>query len=129
MYISLQVAGTVIIPINHLREKHWTLVVPLPAVKKVLFLDSLQRSKHHTTWLSASKELVNAVIDAEGGCSGDWEWEDVKGLPQQPNLFDCGVYVIMFAWCLSMGREIVVPHDTVGLRRMLCVHLSERPRM
>jgi Ulp1 family protease len=129
MYISLQVDGTLIIPINNKRAKHWTLVVLRPSEKKVMFLDSMQRSGEHKTVLSAAKELVNAVIDAEGGCFRDWEWEDVQGLPQQPNKFDCGVYVIMFAWCISLGQQIVVPRDTVGLRRMLCVLLAERSRM
>jgi Ulp1 family protease len=49
----------------------------------------------------------------------DWKFSKFKNLPQQDNGYDCGVFVCMFARCISFNLEMKFKQSDMPNCRML----------
>eukprot|EP01083_Nonionella_stella_P147906 467373_1 len=103
----------IIIPI-HLPPKHWLLVVinPRRNPKTIEIYDSL-RDSNVTKYREIASNLIGYLHkewkDKKVGGSCDkahWKSTLKKGIPQQNNGVDCGVFVIRFAQSLAEGMPL-----------------------
>ena len=81
-----------VIPVN--RNRHWTLVKVDLHRAHIEHFDSKQ-----TRTRSASKVICETLVNVIKwhGDKRNWKWKSVEGLPQQANLWECGVFTIRFA--------------------------------
>ncbi|EHK45563.1 uncharacterized protein TrAtP1_012581 [Trichoderma atroviride] len=104
---------TVLIPIC--KDFHWTLLVLQPKSKKIMHLDSFNRSSSHPdmalAWIS---DYLGELYLAQ-----EWEVMVVKS-PQQSNGYDCGVHVITNGICMALGLEPVASYcvEEMPLQRL-----------
>lgn len=94
----------IIIPLN-INNDHWTLVVIDFKSQAFTYYDSLasKSSAVAMKWLDIAKRWLIDEAHHKGRDEHiknikDWKMEPAPaGLPQQPNGYDCGLYVIMYA--------------------------------
>lgn len=101
----------IFVPIN-LNQNHWVLGMVDIKNKKIVYADSLcSSSSMNKRVFSILKLLQNYVIEESGGKIGkDFKLEPVS-CPQQPNGFDCGVFVFMNSLYLSKGLPLTFEAD------------------
>jgi len=85
-----------LVPVN-VAETHWALVLVNLTDKTMTFYDSMNTAPE--PFFEMLMPLLN-ILDMSG--SGQYTTSKAK-LAKQENSFDCGVYMIMFAWCLTAG--------------------------
>ncbi|CAG8624322.1 1274_t:CDS:2, partial [Ambispora gerdemannii] len=98
-----------LIPVHLIRGKHWVLAVIDLKTKKIILYDSMA-CLNSIDRQKVGENLFRFVQEhrkASGLFNNSLEWDIVNlapNTPQQPNHFDCGVYVILFADYLSAQR-------------------------
>lgn len=102
-------------PIN-LNESHWALGFIDIERKRIIYVDSLSQGPTPMS-LTILNYLKTYVIEESKNSMGE-DFELVHGdCPQQPNGFDCGIYVCMNALYLSKGSELTfTSKDAVNMR-------------
>ena len=115
---KLQDVSTVIVPLHHAQQLHWTLVVFKRHETSAQHLDSYPSVKStidETLFHQCMKEL-------------DKDYQDVTFVadqcPKQSNEYDCGVHVIANALYHMAGIEAPLTHDCVLWRRICRAILS-----
>ncbi|KAL6941869.1 hypothetical protein ACO0QE_003030 [Hanseniaspora vineae] len=106
----------IFVPIN-VGQSHWVLGMIDIKNKKIVYTDSLCSSINEGVF-STLKILQNYVIEESGGKIGkDFELELVS-CPQQPNGFDCGIFVFMNSLYLSKNLPLTFePHESTNMRK------------
>lgn len=92
----------VLIPI-HL-EIHWSLVTVSMAHKTISYYDSQGIVFRHTTENIMKYLLAEAKEKKQTGFQKGWKITIIKGIPQQKNDSDCGVFVLEYCRCLSVKQ-------------------------
>lgn len=92
----------VLIPI-HL-EIHWSLVTVSMANKTISYYDSQGIVFRHTTENIMKYLLAEAKEKKQTGFQKGWKITIIKGIPQQKNDSDCGVFVLEYCRCLSVKQ-------------------------
>ena len=91
-------------PVN-LNQSHWALGLIDIKNKTVNYIDSLSHGPNAMSF-AILNDLKKYVIDESKGAIGeDFELNHIS-CPQQPNGFDCGIYVCLNAWYLSKDAEL-----------------------
>ncbi|PHT32682.1 hypothetical protein CQW23_29019 [Capsicum baccatum] len=119
----------IFIPVNIKKKYHWVLVV-LSFLERCIFLYDLYESSGHYAIVLAEIEKITKIIplclqacdfyvkkgidlqnhpgykEKESSDMFDILFED--DLPQQPSgSLDCGVFMVMYAECLSYGHKVI----------------------
>ena len=107
------------LPIN-VRGSHWILAVMMMA-KKRIEVDDAMHGRHPTVLRKLKQYLTDEIADKikdPNNMEHVQQWtmaETSRDVPRQRNGYDCGVFVCMYAYALSMGLDL----------RLLCrSHLS-----
>ncbi|PHT31323.1 hypothetical protein CQW23_27660 [Capsicum baccatum] len=127
--MSWHTVEDIFIPINIKEKHHWVLVVLSFSERCIFLYDSYESSGHYATVLAEIEEIAKIISlclqscdfyvkkgidlqnhprykDKESSDMFDVLFED--DLPQQPSgSLDCGVFMVMYAECLSYGRKII----------------------
>lgn len=99
----------VLIPI-HL-EIHWSLVTVSMANKTISYYDSQGIVFRHTTENIMKYLLAEAKEKKQTGFQKGWKITIIKGIPQQKNDSDCGVFVLEYCRCLSVKQPFRFSQD------------------
>ncbi|AAS54471.2 AGL019Wp [Eremothecium gossypii ATCC 10895] len=119
--VKIQDLHKIFVPIN-LDQSHWALGIIDLTKKKVMYADSLT-SRANSMSFAIMKDLQNYVIEESGGSMGkDFELEHIA-CPQQPNGFDCGVYVCTNALYLSEDQALAFDHQDAARMRNYIGHM------
>lgn len=99
----------VLIPI-HL-EIHWSLVTVSMAQKTISYYDSQGIVFRHTTENIMKYLQAEAKDKKQPGFQKGWKTTIIKGIPQQKNDSDCGVFVLEYCRCLSVKQPFRFSQD------------------
>lgn len=94
----------VLIPI-HL-EIHWSLVTVSMANKTINYYDSQGIVFRHTTENIMKYLQSEAKEKKQAAFQKGWKITIIKGIPQQKNDSDCGVFVLEYCRCLSVKQPL-----------------------
>jgi sentrin-specific protease 1 len=116
---KIRAAQRVFLPVN-LHGNHWVLLVAELRTRTITCYDSL---KGGTT--TAQEEVMDNVSvwlamlqHQHGGIDLDWTTTVAPDMPQQLNLYDCGVYTCLAADYLANGEAVTaITPDTVQYMR------------
>ena len=118
------------IPIN-VDGNHWVMVVVDFKKHTLWALDPLPPAgdngygREHE--LATVARFLNDLGKARYGAGKDvltWSRKDMLGIPVQPDTYNCGVYVLMYAECMSRGSMIVIDPNTLPhMRQRIAVDL------
>uniref|UniRef100_A0A8C7Z7R9 Ubiquitin-like protease family profile domain-containing protein n=1 Tax=Oryzias sinensis TaxID=183150 RepID=A0A8C7Z7R9_9TELE len=98
-----------LIPI-HL-EIHWSLVTVTMATKTISYYDSQGIVFRHTTD-NIMKYLQNEAREKkQAAFQKGWKITIIRGIPQQKNDSDCGVFVLEYCRCLSVKQPLLFSQD------------------
>ena len=120
------------VPINQCNQ-HWTLCMVDFCAKKICYFDSM--SKDGMRYLKAMEKYLQKehekLVREKRTDSSSWNWELIqtpKDCPQQGNGWDCGVFVCMYADCLSLDYDLKFDQKTATMFRKRCAYsiLSKR---
>ncbi|KAF3638700.1 hypothetical protein FXO38_23108 [Capsicum annuum] len=119
----------IFIPINIKEKHHWVLAVLSFSERCIFLYDSYESSGHYAAVLAEIEEIANIIPlclqacdfyvkkgidlqshprykDKESSDMFDILFED--DMPQQPSgSLDCGVFMVMYAECLSYGHKVI----------------------
>ncbi|SCU81229.1 LANO_0B02366g1_1 [Lachancea nothofagi CBS 11611] len=112
--VEVQDLDKIFVPIN-LNQSHWALGVIDIGKRKIGYVDSLSNGPTSMSF-AILKDLQNYLSQESKGALGhDFELVH-KECPQQPNGFDCGVYVCTNA--LYLSKELPLTFDYKDVQRM-----------
>ncbi|XP_072295008.1 sentrin-specific protease 5 [Eucyclogobius newberryi] len=114
----------VLIPI-HL-EIHWSLVTVSMAHKTISYYDSQGIVFRHTTENIMKYLLAEAKEKKQTAFQKGWKITIIKGIPQQKNDSDCGVFVLEYCRCLSVKQPFrFSQEDMPRIRKRIYKELCE----
>lgn len=120
-------ADVILIPIHSIVLKHWYLIAMEPARKRIHLFDSLVNRGKETDY--RADMICTWYEDASGGSESAEGWDCyiyLKGVPQQTNNFDCGLFMYSIARCIVQGRTWDFSQaDMPLLRRRLALSILE----
>ncbi|XP_045906325.1 uncharacterized protein LOC123971498 [Micropterus dolomieu] len=118
-----------LIPI-HL-EIHWSLITVTMATKTISYYDSQGIVFRHTTDNIMKYLLSEAREKKQTAFQKGWKITIIKGIPQQKNDSDCGVFVLEYCRCLSVKQPLLfsqedMPRIRKRIYKELCdCHLND----
>ncbi|SCV99977.1 LAFE_0B06700g1_1 [Lachancea fermentati] len=112
--VRIQDLDMVFVPIN-LNQSHWALGVIDIGEMKILYVDSLSSGANSMSF-AIMKDLQNYLMEESQGKLGENFELCHLDCPQQPNGFDCGIYVCMNA--LYLSRKAGLEFDYNSVRKM-----------
>ncbi|AGO13848.1 AaceriAGL019Wp [[Ashbya] aceris (nom. inval.)] len=119
--VKIEDLRKIFVPIN-LDQSHWALGIIDITKKKIMYADSLT-SRPNSMSFAIMKDLQNYVLEESGGSLGqDFELEHIA-CPQQPNGFDCGIYVCTNALYMSEDQALVFDHQDAARMRNYIGHM------
>ncbi|PHT53244.1 hypothetical protein CQW23_07706 [Capsicum baccatum] len=119
----------IFIPVNIKKKYHWVLTVLSFSERCIFLYDSYESSDHYAIVLAEIEKIATIILlclqvcdfyvkkgidlqnhprykDKESSYMFDLLFED--DFPQQPSeSLDCGVFMIMYAECLSYGHKVI----------------------
>lgn len=98
-----------LIPI-HL-EIHWSLITVTMATKTISYYDSQGIVFRHTTDNILKYLLSEAKEKKQTAFQRGWKITIIKGIPQQKNDSDCGVFVLEYCRCLSVKQPLLFSQE------------------
>ncbi|XP_029004358.1 sentrin-specific protease 5 [Betta splendens] len=98
-----------LIPI-HL-EIHWSLVTVTMATKTISYYDSQGIVFRHTTDNIMKYLQSEAREKKQTAFQKGWKITIIKGIPQQKNDSDCGVFVLEYCRCLSVKQPLLFSQE------------------
>ena len=105
----------IFVPVN-LNQSHWALGMIDISRKRIVYVDSLSNGPNAMSF-AILNDLQNYVIgESKNTMGADFELENLR-CPQQPNGFDCGIYLCMNTLYLSQDAPLTFDqHDAVRMR-------------
>jgi len=111
------------IPVHIEERNHWCLISVNFKNKSIHYYDSLRRRNTNSLniileylkkeYYNKKKRNLNA---------NDWRLINEVNCPQQTNIWDCGVFVLMFAEHLSRGAPLNFTQRDMGkFRKQICI--------
>uniref|UniRef100_A0A669BAJ7 Ubiquitin-like protease family profile domain-containing protein n=1 Tax=Oreochromis niloticus TaxID=8128 RepID=A0A669BAJ7_ORENI len=114
-----------LIPI-HL-EIHWSLVTVTMATKTISYYDSQGIVFRHTTDNIMKYLQSEAREKKQTAFQKGWKITIIKGIPQQKNDSDCGVFVLEYCRCLSVKQPLLFSQDDMPrIRKRIYKELCDR---
>ncbi|XP_034563356.1 sentrin-specific protease 5 [Notolabrus celidotus] len=87
-------------------EIHWSLITVTMATKTISYYDSQGIVFRHTTDNILKYLLSEAREKKQTAFQRGWKITIIKGIPQQKNDSDCGVFVLEYCRCLSVRQPL-----------------------
>lgn len=113
-----------LIPI-HL-EIHWSLVTVTMATKTISYYDSQGIVFRHTTDNIMKYLLSEAREKKQAAFQKGWKITIIKGIPQQKNDSDCGVFVLEYCRRLSVKQPLLFSQDDMpSIRKRIYKELCD----
>ncbi|EDO15332.1 hypothetical protein Kpol_1011p2 [Vanderwaltozyma polyspora DSM 70294] len=111
----------IFVPIN-LNQSHWALgMIDIPR-KRIIYADSLSHGPNAMSFAILS-DLKNYVVEESKNAIGeDFDLSHID-CPQQPNGFDCGIFVCMNTLYLSQDSALTFKSDDAPRMRSYISHL------
>lgn len=111
----------IFVPVN-LNESHWALgMIDMPS-RTIIYVDSLSNGPNAVSFAILS-DLQNYVAEESKNTMGtDFTLKTVR-CPQQPNGFDCGIYLCLNTLYLSEEVPLVFDHNEAVRMRQYIAHL------
>ncbi|KAM8874621.1 uncharacterized protein AB9W97_015860 [Spinachia spinachia] len=112
-------------------EIHWSLITVTMATKTISYYDSQGIVFRHTTDNIMKYLQSEAREKQQAAFQKGWKITIIKGIPQQKNDSDCGVFVLEYCRCLSVKQPLLFSQEDMPLIRKrihkeLCdCHLSD----
>ena len=79
---------------------HWCLVVVDLTKHSIYYFDSLKKSNP-----VCLETIQNYLTRKSEHCAAEWEFVYPENVPEQHNSSDCGVFVCMYARCMSLTSD------------------------
>lgn len=92
-------------------EIHWSLVTVTMATKTISYYDSQGIVFRHTTDNIMKYLLSEAREKEQTAFQKGWKITIIKGIPQQKNDSDCGVFVLEYCRCLSVKQPLLFSQE------------------
>ena len=103
----------------HVNKNHWALLVADLNKKVLRYYDSLSTTPN----VAAIRAHLQKVAEAEGLTPPPFELV-IEKCPKQKNGFDCGVFLLMAARCISRGEPLNYSQDdALSMRRQILIDL------
>ncbi|MED6291372.1 Sentrin-specific protease 5, partial [Characodon lateralis] len=113
-----------LIPI-HL-EIHWSLIAVTMATKTISYYDSQGIVFRHTTNNIMKYLQSEAREKKQAAFQKGWKIAIIKGIPQQKNDSDCGVFVLEYCRCLSVKQPLLFSqNDMPQIRKRIYKELCD----
>lgn len=96
----------ILVPV-HVNGVHWCMAIINLKAKTIKYYDSMGKANEKVLAMLASylqeemRDKKQQVLDMSG-----WQIENVAGIPQQQNGYDCGVFSCMFAEFVTRNRPL-----------------------
>ena len=123
--IDIFALDRVFVPVNMLFKQHWTLVVIDMKKKNIIHYDS-KRSKSNDHRNGVVNQIFQYLRDEYQAKKGKpmetnaWEAGEAM-IPQQPNVYDCGVYTSIYAMIIANNLNKVLTKDDIQSQRKYMV--------
>ncbi|XP_074490974.1 uncharacterized protein LOC141767510 [Sebastes fasciatus] len=112
-------------------EIHWSLITVTMATKTISYYDSQGIVFRHTTDNIMKYLQSEAREKQQTAFQKGWKITIIKGIPQQKNDSDCGVFVLEYCRCLSVKQPLLfsqedMPRIRKRIHKELCdCHLND----
>ena len=113
----------ILVPVHLINEDHWCLGVMNMKKKSIKVYDSLVRDRSNILdelLCYLEKEHLHKKNSAFDTC--DFTLENVNEIPKQKNRFDCGMFTLKFAECLSRDESITFTQEDMPYFRRRMVY-------
>lgn len=111
----------IFIPVN-LNQSHWALAMVDMENERIIYADSLSNGPNAMSFAILS-DIKDYVIKESGNKLGE-DFNFVHAdCPQQPNGYDCGIYVCMNTLYLSKNSELTFTYEDAVRMRKYIAHL------
>ncbi|CAR28436.1 hypothetical protein ZYGR_0S00660 [Zygosaccharomyces rouxii] len=111
----------IFVPVN-LNESHWALgMIDIPS-KSIYYVDSLSNGPNALSF-AILNDLQNYVIEESKNTMGSDFMLKNLSCPQQPNGFDCGIYLCLNTLYLSHESPLTFDHNDAVRMRQYIAHL------
>lgn len=111
----------IFVPIN-LNQSHWALgMIDIPR-KRIIYVDSLSHGPNAMSFAILSDLQKYVIEESKHSIGEDFELSHVD-CPQQPNGFDCGIYVCMNTLYLSQNSALTFTSEDATRMRTYISHL------
>ena len=110
------------------QDQHWTLLSVFPREKRMVFLDSLFKGSAAETAFSRCCNFLTCATE-EGIDWSEWQFLIIpeEQIPQQLNLYDCGMFSIKWAEHIAFGIPLDFQQDNiVDFRYSITLSLFEQ---
>jgi len=96
----------ILCPLN-INNVHWALMYADFEMHTIYYLDSMLGTDA-TRWMMCFRQYLIDIHVMLYGTDNipQWSLECLQNCAQQPNSYDCGVYICMFAYCIMTGQSI-----------------------
>lgn len=111
----------IFVPIN-LNQSHWALGMIDLSGRRIVYVDSLSNGPNAVSFAILSDLQSYVVNESNNAMGSDFALETLK-CPQQPNGFDCGVYLCMNALYLSQNASLTFNQNDAVRMRTYIAHL------
>ncbi|CCH60770.1 hypothetical protein TBLA_0D02670 [Henningerozyma blattae CBS 6284] len=119
--VQIEQLEKIFFPIN-LNQSHWALCMADLKLKKIFYVDSLSNGPNAMSYAILT-DLQNYIIEESKHKLGEeFDLEHLE-CPQQPNGFDCGIYVCMNALYLSNDSDLTFNNKDAARMRQYVVSL------
>lgn len=116
----------VLVPCNPLGTQHWFLLAVLPKDHIILVLDSMAAGFVKPTAKTAINKIWMLLKELDSSIDASkWSFFSNRptDIPQQPNGYDCGVFVCLYARCLVLKHP--VPDHIPTFREVMVLELHQ----
>lgn len=111
----------IFVPIN-LNQSHWALGMIDITNKRIVYVDSLSNGPNAVSFAILSDLRNYVVSESQDTMGSDFELETLE-CPQQPNGFDCGIYLCMNTLHLSQNAALKFNQNDAVRMRTYIAHL------
>ncbi|QLL31760.1 hypothetical protein HG536_0B06270 [Torulaspora globosa] len=111
----------VFVPIN-LNQSHWALGMIDITKKRIVYVDSLSNGPNAVSFAILSDLRDYVINESKNTLGSDFELENIE-CPQQPNGFDCGIYLCMNTLYLSQDTSLTFTQNDAVRMRIYIAHL------
>ncbi|EDO30671.1 predicted protein [Nematostella vectensis] len=119
----------VLFPCNPVNSEHWFLGVVLPKEKTIVTIDSLPQDYIKPLATTQVDKMMFFLKEVDKSITiVQWSFYTNKPyeIPQQVNLFDCGVFTCIYARCLATKCKMVTQQDIPAYRLLMVRELHQK---
>lgn len=119
--VQINELDKVFVPIN-LNQSHWALGMIDIARKRIVYVDSLSNGPNAVSFAILSDLRDYVINESKNTLGSDFELQTIE-CPQQPNGFDCGIYLCMNTLYLSQDSSLTFTQNDAVRMRIYIAHL------